>query len=117
MLGSAGGAVPIAFMLMSIGIIMMIPKISESIDSFLAGKGIAGTAIGEALGPFGSLAKTAGGYAQQIGANAVGSRLLNRLEKSGKEDAGAWAYVADALRAMLRKDKPKKGEDIVGPGE
>jgi hypothetical protein len=60
MLGNPATATPIAFLLMSVGVIMMIPKIGESIDSFLAGKGFAGTAIGEALGPIGG---AAGGYA------------------------------------------------------
>jgi len=59
MLGEAGGATPIAFLLMSSGLIMMLPKIAESIESFLAGKGIQGTAIGEALGPFGMIQKGA----------------------------------------------------------
>jgi hypothetical protein len=63
MLGNPASATAIAFILMSIGIFMMIPKIGESLESFLAGKGFAGTAIGEALGPFGTLGKTASGMA------------------------------------------------------
>jgi len=63
MLGESGGATPIAFLLLSSGLIMMLPKISESIESFMAGKGIQGTGIGEALGPFGTLGKTVAGEA------------------------------------------------------
>lgn len=52
MLGNAASASGIAFLLMSVGCIMAIPKIASMIETFMAGKGLGmGSAIGEAFGP------------------------------------------------------------------
>lgn len=104
MLGGAASSTGIAFLLMSVGLIMMIPKIGESIESFMAGKGIAGTAIGEAMGPLGGLAKTAGGMATGAGTEQLAggaSKALNQyivnLSRNGKLKDGK---IKDALETL-----------------
>lgn len=113
MLGNAGGATPIAFMLMSVGLLMMIPKISESIDSFLAGKGFAGTGIGEAMGPFGSLGKAVGGAAMggatTYGATRGGEALTNyynNLVDKGKEQTFQGKAVSELIKVLNSMKKP-----------
>jgi hypothetical protein len=91
MLGNAASASAIAFMLMSVGLIMMLPKIGESIESFMAGKGFAGTAIGEAMGPFGTFGKSAVG-------SVTGAYQRGAGERFADDYAGRSTFIAKTLR-------------------
>jgi hypothetical protein len=102
MLGNPAAATPIAFLLMSVGAIMMIPKISEAIDGFMAGKGFAGTGIGEALGPFGTLGKAVGGEAMGVGTRIVAGRLKGA-------PAPAAGGQATGLEGVYERLKDKQG--------
>jgi len=100
MLGNPASASGIAFLLMSLGIIMMIPKIAQAIESFMAGKEFAGTGIGEALGPFGTLGKTVAGEAS----GSVTRWGANRIAGS----ASTGDQTAKGLMAYLEKNVDKK---------
>ncbi len=108
LLGNNASAGGIAFLLMSVGLIMMIPKISESIDSFLAGKGIAGTAIGEAMGPLGVIpqgmqrgaqewvGQNAGAYGKKYGAMGA-DKLLSQIPEEVRQKSKVWQKVQQTI--------------------
>jgi len=106
MLGNPASATAIAFLLMSVGLIMMIPKVSENIESFMAGKGFAGTAIGEAMGPFGVVGKVAEGagigYGATLGAKGLENYYENLVNAGKGAEQGIRGKAAKNLAELLR---------------
>lgn len=103
MLGNGAAASGIAFLLMSVGIIMMIPKVSQAIESFMAGKEFAGTGIGEAMGPFGGIVKGTVGTATGAYQKAAMERFAQQY--AGREDTP----VVNLIRSI---EKTKLGQKL-----
>ena len=116
MLGNPASATAIAFLLMSVGIIMMIPKISEAIESFMAGKEFAGTGIGEALGPFSGVASGVQKYGAEAGTTYAAGRLQQAIESRGG-GRGAMKVLNDILKSMQKQGGQPGTGGQKGPGE
>jgi len=108
MLGNPAAATGIAFLLMSLGLIMMIPKISDAIDGFLASKGFAGSAIGEAMGPFGGLGKAAGGAAMGAGAGYLGGKL-GEVTLTPEQKRKWYGKLFEGIREPIKDSMGKMG--------
>jgi hypothetical protein len=114
MLGNPASATAIAFLLMSVGLIMMVPKISEMIEGFMAGKGFAGTAIGEALGPLNRPLQGIAGIGTEYGTYASQNWLLNRQVVKNLEDwlRSHGGGVGKAGADMLSAQRAASGKKI-----
>lgn len=102
LMGQGGPTTAIVFLLISVGAILMIPKVADMVEGFLSGKPIGyGAAIGEALGPVTTVGKMASGSAVGYGAAKVAD-TLGGIKLTPQQEQAWYAKGLKELVAVLK---------------